>query len=44
MEEREMIALSSIIQSFEADFLASYQGSVLPSHRKALAAMARDKT
>ena len=34
-----MILLSSIIQSFEAEFLAQYQGQILPSHRKALAAM-----
>ena len=35
-----MILLSSIIQRFETEFLAQYQGSLLPSHRKALAAMA----
>ena len=39
-----MILLSSIIQSFEAGFLAHYQGSALPSHRKALAAMKQCRT
>jgi len=34
-----MIRLSSIIQQFESVFLAQYQGRILPSHRKALAAM-----
>ena len=34
-----MILLSSIIKTFEAEFLAQYQGSILPSHRQALAAM-----
>ena len=34
-----MIRLSSIIKLFEAEFLAQYRGSILPSHRKALAAM-----
>lgn len=34
-----MILLSSIIQTFEAEFLAHYQDSILPGHRKALAAM-----
>jgi len=34
-----MILLSSIIKTFEAQFLAQYQDSILPSHRKALAAM-----
>jgi hypothetical protein len=34
-----MILLSSIIQTFEAEFLASYQDSLLPSQRQALAAM-----
>ncbi len=34
-----MILLSSLIQTFEAEFLANYHRSVLPSHRKALAAM-----
>jgi len=37
-----MILLSSIIQTFEADFLAQYQG--LPGHRKALAAMKACRT
>lgn len=31
--------LASIITAFEADFLAQYQSRILPSHRKALAAM-----
>ena len=34
-----MILLSSIINTFEAQFLDQYQDSILPSHRKALAAM-----
>ena len=39
-----MILLSSIIQTFEADFLADYKGSILPSHFKALAAMKQCRT
>lgn len=34
-----MILLSTLIQLFEAEFLAQYHKSLLPSHRKALAAM-----
>jgi len=34
-----MILLSSILKSFEAEFLQQYQNQILPSHRKALAAM-----
>ena len=34
-----MILLSSIIKTFEPAFLDQYQGQILPSHRKALAAM-----
>ena len=34
-----MILLSSIIKTFEPEFLDQYQGQILPSHRKALAAM-----
>lgn len=34
-----MIRLSSIIEQFEVDFLKQYAGSILPSQRKALAAM-----
>lgn len=34
-----MILLSSIIQRFEAELLAQYQDSLLPSHFKALASM-----
>jgi hypothetical protein len=39
-----MILLSSIIQRFETEFLAQYQDSLLPSHLKALAAMADCRT
>ena len=39
-----MITLSSIINTFEADFMAQYQGQILPSHRKALSAMATCRT
>ncbi len=39
-----MILLSSIIETFGAAFLAQYQGSILPSHRKALAAMGDCRT
>ena len=39
MGESQMILLSSIIKTFEAVFLDQYQDSILPSHRKALAAM-----
>ena len=34
-----MISLASIIERFESSYLAQYQGSVLPGHRHALAAM-----
>lgn len=34
-----MILLSSIIKTFEPEFLDQYQGQILPSHRQALAAM-----
>ena len=34
-----MILLSSIIKTFESEFLARYGDSILPSHRQALAAM-----
>ncbi|MCP5039147.1 MAG: transposase, partial [Rhodobacteraceae bacterium] len=34
-----MILLSSIIQTFESEFLDQYQRWILPGHRKALAAM-----
>ena len=34
-----MILLSSVITSFESEFLERYGRSILPSHRKALAAM-----
>jgi len=39
-----MILLSSIIKTFEAEFLDQYQGAVLPGHRKALAAMKHCRT
>ena len=39
-----MIRLSSIIQTFEAQYLAHYGDSILPSHRKALAAMKSCRT
>ncbi len=39
-----MILLSSIIETFEAAFLAQYRDSILPSHRKALAAMGDCRT
>jgi hypothetical protein len=31
-----MMLLSSIIQTFEAEFLANYQSTLLPGQRKAL--------
>lgn len=34
-----MILLSSIIKTFEAEFLEQYRDSILPGHRQALAAM-----
>jgi hypothetical protein len=34
-----MILLSSIIKTFEAEFLDQYRDAILPSHRKALSAM-----
>ena len=39
-----MIRLSSIITTFETDFLAQYGPSLLPSQRKALGAMKRCRT
>jgi hypothetical protein len=39
-----MILLSTIIQLFEAEFLAQYRNALLPSHLKALAAMADCRT
>ena len=39
-----MILLSSIIKTFEAQFLAHFANAVLPSHRKALAAMKACRT
>ena len=39
-----MILLSSIIKTFEAQFLAQYQDSILPSQRKALSAMQHCRT
>ena len=34
-----MITLASVIERFEADYLRQYQNAILPSQRKALAAM-----
>ena len=39
-----MILLSAIIDTFEAEFLAGYQDSLLPSQRQALAAMKQCRT
>lgn len=39
-----MILLSAIIETFEAEFLADYQGALLPSQRQALAAMKQCRT
>ena len=39
-----MILLSAIIQTFETEFLASYQDALLPSQRQALAAMKHCRT
>ena len=39
-----MILLSSIIQSFEAEFLANYQSTLLPGQRKALTALKQCRT
>jgi hypothetical protein len=39
-----MMLLSSIIQSFEADFLAAYQNALLPSQRKALSVLKQCRT
>jgi hypothetical protein len=39
-----MILLSAIINTFETAFLEQYQDSILPSHRKALAAMKNCRT
>jgi Putative transposase/Transposase zinc-binding domain len=39
-----MILLSTIIQTFEAEFLADYQDALLPSQRQALAAMKHCRT
>ena len=36
-----MIAIASIIERFEADYLKQYQNAILPSHRHALDAMKR---
>jgi len=36
-----MIAMASIIERFEADYLSQYQNAILPSHRHALEAMKR---
>ncbi|WLE99101.1 MAG: hypothetical protein QTN59_09740 [Candidatus Electrothrix communis] len=39
-----MILLSTIINRFKEQFLAQYQAFVLPSHKKALWAMAKCRT
>ena len=39
-----MMLLSSIIQTFEADFLATYQNALLPGQRKALASQKQCRT
>ena len=39
-----MITLASLIERFEASYLAQYQNTILPSHRSALAAMKRCRT
>ncbi len=39
-----MILLSTIIKTFEAEFLADYQNALLPSQRQALAAMKQCRT
>jgi hypothetical protein len=39
-----MIKRSSIIKKFEPDLLTKYQGKLLPSHKKALCAMADRRT
>jgi len=39
-----MILLSTLIETFEAEFLAQYQGAILPSHLKALGAMKNCRT
>ena len=39
-----MITLASVIERFEADYLAQYGATSLPSHRNTLAAMKRCRT
>ena len=39
-----MMLLSTIIQTFEADFLATYQNALLPSQRKALSVLQQCRT
>ena len=39
-----MMLLSSIIQTFEAEFLANYQSTLLPGQRKALTALKQCRT
>ena len=39
-----MILLSSIFETFEAEYLAQYQNSILPSHRQALVVMKACRT
>ena len=44
MGGEQMIRLSSIIDTFEAAFLATYPNRVLPGQRRALAAMKTCRT
>jgi hypothetical protein len=44
MEDSQMILLSSIFETFEAEYLAQYQNSILPGHRQALVAMKACRT
>jgi len=39
-----MLLLSSIIQTFEAEFLVTYQNALLPSQGKALTALKQCRT
>src|SRR6266851_2362978 len=44
MGSRQMITLSSLINTFEADFLAQYASRLLPGHHRALNAMKHCRT
>ncbi len=39
-----MITLASIIEQFESEFLSTYMGKILPSHKKALTALKNCRT